>query len=249
MEFDLHIHSKYSYDSISQPKKILEIAQKKGLAGIAITDHGTVRGGIEAMTISNKLNLGLFVISGIEVATEYGDILGLFLSEEIKSRNTLDVIDEIKAKGGIAVLPHPYKRASKIQQEILSKIDAIEVFNARGERHTFDSISRNEMARNLARHESLPCTAGSDAHFYFEIGRGRCIIDNVSSIEDIKQAILRGRVTVPPGTNSSPYVEPLSQVIKAFKVREPMIFYNIARQMSIISVFEAVNMLKSIARK
>ena len=47
-ETDLHIHSKYSYDGILEPKDIVKIAIKKGLDGIAITDHNTVKGALEA---------------------------------------------------------------------------------------------------------------------------------------------------------------------------------------------------------
>jgi len=38
MKYDLHIHSKYSSDGIIEPEKIVKIAAKRGLNGIAITD-------------------------------------------------------------------------------------------------------------------------------------------------------------------------------------------------------------------
>ena len=48
MKYDLHIHSKYSYNGILEPKDILKIAIKRGSDGIAITDHNTVKGALEA---------------------------------------------------------------------------------------------------------------------------------------------------------------------------------------------------------
>lgn len=45
---------------------------------------------------------------GSEISTERGEVIGLFLSEEIISRNFLEVIDLIKEQGGIVVLPHPF---------------------------------------------------------------------------------------------------------------------------------------------
>ena len=48
MKFDLHVHSKYSSDGVLDPENIVRIARKRGLAGIAVTDHNTIRGGIEA---------------------------------------------------------------------------------------------------------------------------------------------------------------------------------------------------------
>ncbi|MCW3133792.1 MAG: PHP domain-containing protein [Methanophagales archaeon] len=43
MKYDLHIHSKYSSDGIIEPEKIIKIALKRGLDGIAITDHSTIK--------------------------------------------------------------------------------------------------------------------------------------------------------------------------------------------------------------
>jgi len=48
MKYDLHIHSKYSSDGIREPEKIVKIALKRDLDGIAITDHSTVKGALKA---------------------------------------------------------------------------------------------------------------------------------------------------------------------------------------------------------
>jgi predicted metal-dependent phosphoesterase TrpH len=232
VEFDLHIHSKYSFDTKSAPDKIIEIAKKRGLKGIAITDHGTIKGGIEGVKLSTTNDF--FVICGAEIETEYGDIIGLFLEKEIKSRFALEVIDEIKEQGGIAVLPHPYKRVKQVDEKILTKIDAIEVFNARGEQPSF--CSRNELAVNLARDRGIPVVAGSDAHFYFEIGRGRCVINGISSAADIKEAILKGETRI-IGVESSLYVEPLSQLVKMIKMRRLELIGKVSFQTLYITAF------------
>ncbi len=39
---DLHVHSKYSGESLAEPKEILESALDKGLDGICITEHGSL---------------------------------------------------------------------------------------------------------------------------------------------------------------------------------------------------------------
>jgi len=48
MKYDLHIHSKYSYDGVLEPKDIVKIAIKRGLDGIAITGYNTVKGALKA---------------------------------------------------------------------------------------------------------------------------------------------------------------------------------------------------------
>jgi len=60
--FDFHIHSKFSYDSLLSPKRIVRIAEKRGLDGIAITDHNTIRGALEA----SKFNKSLINVDLIE---------------------------------------------------------------------------------------------------------------------------------------------------------------------------------------
>ena len=42
MKYDLHIHLKYSSDGVLDPEKIVKIAAKRGLNGVAITDHNTI---------------------------------------------------------------------------------------------------------------------------------------------------------------------------------------------------------------
>ena len=53
MIFELHIHSKYSFDSLMSLESIIKEAKLRGLDGIAITDHNTIKGGLEAQRINN----------------------------------------------------------------------------------------------------------------------------------------------------------------------------------------------------
>jgi predicted metal-dependent phosphoesterase TrpH len=209
MEIDLHIHSKYSFDSILSPKKIFKVAKKRKLGGVAITDHNTIKGSI--MSLHADVD-GVVTIIGSEMGTEVGHILSLFLNEEIKSRTSLEVIDEIKAQDGIAVLAHPFKRTNEIDREILKKFDAVEVFNARTKK------SANIKAMDFAKEYNMPVTAGSDAHFYFEIGRGRIIVPDTQDLEDIRKTILAKKVQI-MGKESSKYIEIFSQSMKVFKTR------------------------------
>lgn len=208
MELDLHIHSKYSFDSTSSPRKILRVAKKRELEGVAITDHNTIKGSIMALRADTD---GIVTIIGSETGTEVGHILGLFLNDEIKSRTSLEVIDEINEQGGLAVLAHPFKRTNEIDGEIIKKFDAIEVFNARTKK------SANIKAMDFAKDYNMPVTAGSDAHFYFEIGCGRIIVPDAQDIEDIRKAILAKKVQIIG--KESPPLELFSQAIKIFKTR------------------------------
>ena len=54
MKYDLHTHSKYSSDGYIEPKMMVKIAAKVGLSGIAVTDHNTIKGGLEAKKYENS---------------------------------------------------------------------------------------------------------------------------------------------------------------------------------------------------
>ena len=84
MKIDLHCHTKYSYDSNSDIEKIIIEAKKKGLDGIAITDHDNTNGWDEAIELGKKHNF--LIILGEEIKSNKGDILGLFLKEKIEGR-------------------------------------------------------------------------------------------------------------------------------------------------------------------
>jgi len=182
MRYDLHIHSKYSYDGILEPKDIVKIAIKRGLDGIATTDHNTMKGGIKAKGYEMD---DFKVIVGSEIMTEKGEITDLFLKEEINSRNFYEVVEKIKEQNGIVVIPHPFDKLRKsafiLTKKDVKFIDCIEGFNSRCIFQRY-----NKEAINFAVEHGLKIVAGSDAHFRNEIGNAGIETDE----EDVRKAIL-----------------------------------------------------------
>lgn len=205
MELDLHIHSNHSFDSNSKVSDIIKTSRKKGLGGLAITDHNTIKGSLEALKISGEQ----VIICGSEIGTEIGDIIGLFINEDIKSRLSFEVIDEINDQGGLAVLAHPFKRKKNLNEEIIKKINAIEVFNSRASK-------TNDNARKIADDYNIPVTAGSDSHFCFEIGRGRVVVQNDFDTESIRKSIVDKQISI-KGIDSGSYLDIFSQSIRFYK--------------------------------
>jgi predicted metal-dependent phosphoesterase TrpH len=188
MKIDLHVHSNYSHDGSIPPADIIKLARKKGLDGIAVTDHGTVAGGLEAKKHETD---DFIVIVGAEMKTDRGEVIGLFLSKEIQSTKFRDVVIEIKAQGGLVVVPHPFdsmrRSAFRITDEEASFVDAIEGYNARSIFQTF-----NRQAVAFAEKHNLPIVAGSDAHHANEIGLAGIITDS----KDIRDAIRRADISI-----------------------------------------------------
>jgi hypothetical protein len=210
MKVDFHIHTKYSYDSLMEPDKIIRNAVKKGLDGIVICDHNTIRGGVEVDR--HNTNLGLKIIVGAEIYTSVGDITGIFLHKEIVSRDFNDVIDEIRAQGGKVILNHPFKQhdLSKID---FSKIDYIEGYNGRL------SIEYNQKAIELANQYKIPIISGSDAHLYNEIGNCFTLVNDLTSLMPIHQNYKQTKFL-----NIT-----LSQYIKAYKRRDIKVFISASK--------------------
>ena len=188
MKYDLHIHTHNSACSILKPRTILKIAKKVGLDGIAVTDHNTIKGGIEVFK-ENK-DKDFEVIPGIEVNTNKGHVLGLYINKEISSKEFLNVLDEIKKQGGIAIIAHPFRLMPHLRSNLKGikpkkYLDAVECYNAR------TSYFGNKSAMKFAEKFNLAKTAGSDAHFSFEIGRCTTLFDG-----DLTDAIKKRRTKV-----------------------------------------------------
>ncbi|MFQ6136866.1 MAG: PHP domain-containing protein [Candidatus Hydrothermarchaeales archaeon] len=209
MRLDLHIHTKYSRDSRLSPEEIIRVAKKRGLEGIAIADHDTITGGIETLKVNEDPDFA--VIAGSEVHTDRGEIIGYFLNEEINSRELYEVVDEMRAQDAIISIPHPLDifRFSRLNpnEEILKRVDCIEVFNSRCVLSRF-----NEDAKKLAEEGNFAMTAGSDAHALSEIGAAGVIL---SKDEDIREAILKNEKTF--GRCSPAYVHVFSTLTKIWR--------------------------------
>lgn len=111
---DLHMHSTYS-DGTDTPTQLLALAQERGLAAIALTDHNTVAGLPEFLAAAEGKNVR--AIAGTEFSTDYKGtelhILGLFLKPEHfdtiterledyrrrKDQSNRDLVDKLCAAG------------------------------------------------------------------------------------------------------------------------------------------------------
>ena len=168
---DLHLHTEHSHDCSMPVAEVLDRAEAQGLGAIAVTDHNVFAGAQEAVELAR--DRALTVIPGEEVKTERGEVIGLFLQEEIARGMTMaETIAAIRDQGGLVYLPHPFDRMHTIADprtlhRHLAEIDVFEVFNARLLRETF-----NDEALRFARKYNLLMGAGSDAHVIPGIGTG-----------------------------------------------------------------------------
>ncbi len=198
---DLHIHSTFS-DGRASPREILLAAVYKDLRVIAITDHNTFRGAVEAARLSRNMPEAPLVIIGNEVRTDHGDIL-VYCYEPIDTPHRLDLlIDEAHANNCLVVPAHPFDtwRAGigDAIYDYREAWDAIEVWNASA------SKGANKKAMEAARLMGLPGLANSDAHILEYIGAAYTVFEiDELSIEGVFRAITSGHVY--PRTGYPPF--------------------------------------------
>lgn len=152
-----------------------------------MADHGTIKGSQMAARINRDPNF--WVIPASEIRTEYGDIVALFISHEITERRFVDVCASVKEQGGLVVVPHPYGKHSFFSEDVIERYaDMVEIFNARAR------ASCNREAMRTALRYDKAFSACSDAHSYFEIGRGYITLNQpVKSLADLKTKLLEMR--------------------------------------------------------
>ena len=187
MKIDMHVHTHYSGDSNMSPEELIAAARARGLDGLAVTDHGTVKGAIETEKIAR--DSGLLIIPGQEIKTQSGEIIVLGIREDIESHLSLEETCKwISRQGGFLIIPHPFDRfrsgiGDRIKR-IEGQIDAIEAFNSR---ILFNSF--NKKAEEFAVDSGIPVVAGSDAHFPEEVGNAYTVLDCKPREEDVLRAI------------------------------------------------------------
>src|ERR671937_443351 len=169
---DLHLHTAWSHDCGIPTADLLDHAEAEGLGAIAITDHNVFGGALEAVELARGRDL--LVIPREEGKTaDQGEVIGLFLSEEIpRGRSFAETVAAIRAQDAVVYLPHPFDRMHAIPDAVTlhrhrDELDVVEVYNAR---LLFEAY--NDEALRFARKYGLTMGAGSDAHVVQGIGTG-----------------------------------------------------------------------------
>jgi len=202
IKLDLHIHSIYSGDSYIKLKDIIKYIKKKGLDGFAICDHHNLKA-YKQLKNEAKFN-DLIVIPGMEIETDIGEVIGLFIDHEfsIKHNNFFNVVDKIKENNGLVIIPHPFDflRRNHLKINLLNdkiikkKIDGI----------IFKTCIKK--AKNFNKKHSLFETGGSDAHTRGEIGNAYTLINDTDlSLDSIRNSLLLKK-SISMGSLSNPLV-------------------------------------------
>jgi len=197
VKVELHVHTRFSKDSLIQPGRLIKHCERIGLDRITITDHNEISGAVEAKKIAPER-----VIVGEEIETTHGELIGYFMHERVPpGLPPMAAIARLRDQGAVISVPHPFDtmRSKHWSQEdllaIAPEVDAIEVFNARCLNN-----KPNQEAEVFARQHGMLATVGSDAHSLWEVGRATL---HMASFSDA-QGFLRGLSEAKQETRLSP---------------------------------------------
>lgn len=202
MEVDLHMHSFYSPDSRSKIEAMVKRALDVGLGAIAITDHDSWKGARAASKIAPP---NLLIVPGAELKTDKGDLVALFVEQEIKSGSFEEAVEKIHAQAGIAIVPHPGE-SLKVTKGAIAIANGYEAFNA--------TLSAKDNLRSvdLASGLNKPGIAVSDAHLVREIGNGRIQVPDCTSLVELREVVLKNPV-ITKTVRSNPLIHRTNEAV------------------------------------
>lgn len=160
---DLHNHTHHSYDAQNRLADYERARAEGRVDVVAITDHNTIEGALELAAAAS-----FPVIVGEEIDTADGELIGLFLREDVSAGDSaVETARRIHGQGGLVYLQHPFYRivrgrlraTAREQLRGLGLIDIVEAANG----GPFAS-GANARALAWARASDLPYAASSDAH-------------------------------------------------------------------------------------
>ncbi|NLI73835.1 MAG: PHP domain-containing protein [Euryarchaeota archaeon] len=185
-------------ESVSNPEEVVKKAKKAGMDVVCITDHNSIKGAEVAYKAAKHID-GIEVVKGEEVTTTDGEILALFIEEEIPAGlSAAETIDLIREQGGLTVAPHPFSlHCPSLKHKIEElDLDGIEVLNG----GHIDDYS-NPKAEEIAQSGRWARLGGSDSHYIKTIGYTYTHFEG-NTAEELRHSILNkttsaGGITIP----------------------------------------------------
>lgn len=191
-KIDLHVHSKYSGDTDSDPEESVIRAIELGLRGLAFTEHYYYGASEPVELLKDKYGDRILIIRGVEFSAAEGHCLVFGANTDtlaIKHAPIKDIVRIVNAAGGVVVPSHPYRSVNSLGDYVrsLAGICALEGYNGCN-MHAF-----NVKAVEAAQAMRLPFTGGSDAHAPQEVGSCFTEFDGAVTSENFVEVLKSGK--------------------------------------------------------
>lgn len=165
-----------------------------GIDAIFVTNHNTMDGyeQLRRYVLDHEKFNHIQVLPAEEITISDGShVIAYGIHEPVKPGMSLEeTVDEIRLQDAISSAPHPFSLLDALRERA-SYCDMVEVFNS----NNVDMLA-NARASIFARENGMIEVAGSDAHVSSTLGRCTNVIDVQGSMDDILQAMRRGKIRI-----------------------------------------------------
>ncbi len=207
--YDLHCHTTNSLCGAGTLKSMVQMAKKRGLTGIAVTDHNVVYKG--------ETNIdGIDIIPGVEISVEDDKyhILAYFVKDNIRrNRSIKETAAAVREQGGVMIWAHPLRDKlifEDQEREIISFVDGLESGNA------MNTVAERDAIEKETDNGRLVFTAGSDGHTSGQVGTGVVCVDEKLTEENFIDVLKKGRIIISPSIASFRDVNKKWKVVVSF---------------------------------
>lgn len=197
LKADLHVHTAEDPEDRAElsARELIRVAAGYGFGVLSITNHNVVTFDDELKDYAEKK--GILLLPGSEISVERRHVLVInseLRGDKLNKRITcFDDLAALKNEQTLIIAPHPFHRSpvslGKKLKEHISLFDAIEASHFYSEHINF-----NEKAKRYAKRCGLPLIGTSDAHFFFQFGRGYSLIEAEENPRSVVGAVKSGRV-------------------------------------------------------
>lgn len=191
MKVDLHLHdNKYSTDSHISIEEIVKEAKRKGLDGIALTNHENPDVVKEIDQLVEKYDFVIF--PGVEYLTKDGDIVAFGIDklpdEQMSAQEFIEYVDRF---GGTCTAAHPYRTNNRGLEDKLYTVKgltAIEGYNGS------TSDYHNGLAVKAGKELGIQVIGSSDAHVVEKVGVYATLLPyKVKNVKELIEALKTNR--------------------------------------------------------
>ncbi|MEM3399818.1 MAG: PHP domain-containing protein [Candidatus Micrarchaeia archaeon] len=177
MKVDLHVHSDKSPDGIHPVKDIVKEAKRKGIDGVAITDHDYFHSNREKFK-------DIVVLYGAEITTSLGHAIVLGV-RSVSTRNAYELAELIRDEGGAIIPTHLFSLHKPGMGEKGIEIGTcVEKFNGTD---PINNVISSIKIKNG--------TGGSDAHHACGIGLAYTEFPDFGGEDEILLMLEKGKFT------------------------------------------------------
>ncbi len=195
LKADFHVHTAEDPQDYIRysAKELIEMAAAKGFSVLAITNHNSVEYSDYLRDFARER--GIILVPGMEATIEGRHVVALNMDFSRLSFGSLKSIQEAKARGGIALAPHPFSPATVALGKKLLRYRAL--FDCLEFCHCYTRhIDFNRRAMAVAKELGLPLVGTSDAHQRGQFGITYSLVYSEPQVDAVLDALRQGRVEV-----------------------------------------------------